>query len=180
MTALPPGLARRLAGPRTLLALALTVAALLLALHWTGASAGFASTVLGKPFDERLNGYDPAQALAVIAGMDTPQYRAYLRYRLLDLPLPWVLGAWMTGALTLLGAHRLAWVGLAVALVDTLENLALWTVMLQDAASAAVVHLASGLTQLKWVVDGLSLGLLGVVMARRWLLAPAADGEHRG
>lgn len=172
----PPSLARG----RTLLLLLLMSLGLLAALRWSGADAGFAGTVLLRPFDERIDGYDPGQALAVMTGMDTLQYRAYLRYRLLDLLLPWTLGALLAGSLCALGAPRLARAGWVAAVVDTLENLLLWNLMLQDNASVALVQAASAITQLKWVVYGLTLGLLGVVLARRLLRGATGRGVRGG
>ena len=165
---------------RLLALLALLSAGLMMALRWAGADAGFQSTVLQVPFDERFNGYDPEQALAVVAGMDTLQYRAYLRYRLLDLLLPWTLGACLSGCLCQLQARRLARLGWLAAAVDTLENLLLWDMMLQDSAPATLVHLASGVTQLKWVVYGLTLGVLGVVAAQRMLRRSASAEQGDG
>lgn len=165
---------------RTLVALLLLSLGLLAALRWSGADAGFGATVLQRPFDERIDGYDPGQALAVMAGMDTLQYRAYLRYRLLDLLFPVVLGALLAGSLCAMGAPRLARMGLLAAAVDTLENLMLWYLMLQDNASAGVVQAASALTQLKWVVFGLTLGVLGVVAAQRVLRGASARGARGG
>jgi len=165
---------------RTLVLLLLVSLGLLAALRWSGADAGFGATVLQRPFDERIDGYDPGQALAVMAGMDTLQYRAYLRYRLLDLLLPWTLGALLAGSLCALGAPRLARAGWVAAVVDTLENLMLWYLMLQDNASVALVQAASAITQLKWVVFGLTLGMLGVVLAQRLLRSAAARGARGG
>jgi hypothetical protein len=169
-----------LAQGRTLALLLLLSLGLLAALRWSGADAGFAGTVLLRPFDERIDGYDPGQALAVMGGMDTLQYRAYLRYRLLDLLLPWILGALLAGSLCALGAPRLARAGWVAAVVDTLENLVLWYLMLQDTASVAVVQAASVITQFKWVVYGLTLGVLGVVLAQRLLRSATARGARGG
>ncbi|MBN8487108.1 MAG: hypothetical protein J0M20_05155 [Burkholderiales bacterium] len=165
---------------RTLVLLLLLSLGLLAALRWSGADAGFGGTVLLRPFDERIDGYDPGQALSVMAGMDTLQYRAYLRYRLLDLLLPWTLGALLAGSLCALGAPRLARAGWVAAVVDTFENLVLWYLMLQDSASVAVVQAASAFTQLKWVVYGLTLGMLGVVLAQRLLRSATARGARGG
>lgn len=160
------GLAER----RVMGGLALLAGLLLLAQHFTGAAAAFSHTPMQMPFDERIGGYSLEQVQALFRQWSNNELAAYWRYRLLDLPLPWALGAVAVGLLRRSGTPRLAVLGWLAASVDTLENLALWDMLLQPGAfSASQIQLASVLTQAKWVAYGLLLGALAVVTVIHWL-----------
>lgn len=155
---------RGLGARRSLALLALLAATLLWALHGSGAAQAFAGTALQVPFDERIGGYSLEQTQAVFAQLSPPQWQAYQRYRLLDLPLPWVLAALAAGLLQRWGAGRLALLAWLTALIDSGENALLWLLMAEPGAiDAQCVQLASLLTQAKWVAYGFSLGTLALV-----------------
>jgi hypothetical protein len=151
-------------------ALALLAGLLLAAQHFTGAAAAFAHTPLQMPFDERISGYSLEQVQALFRQLSDGELAAYWRYRLLDLPLPWALAAVAVGLLRRSGTPRLAVLGWLAAGVDTLENMALWCMLLEpEAFSPSQIQLASVVTQAKWVVYGLLLATLAVVAVIHWM-----------
>jgi hypothetical protein len=145
--------------------LAVTVIGVLLlrAILATGAAQDFAATALGVPFDQCLTGYSVAQVQEAFRLLDASGLAHYRAYRRLDLVLPWVLGLLAAGLLVRLGRPAWAWLAWLVALVDTLENAALWLMPWSDhSQSYWLVVNASIITQAKWVGYGAVLLLLGL------------------
>lgn len=153
--------------------LAVSVASVLLwrAIEATGAAHDFAATALGVPFDQSPTGYTVAQVQEAFRQLDAKGLEHYRAYRRLDLALPWVLGMGAAGGLVHLGRPAWAWLAWLVALVDTLENAALWLMAWSDLGQSHwLVVNASIITQAKWVGYGAVLLLLGLA-GLLWLRA---------
>ncbi|MBK7613500.1 MAG: hypothetical protein KA375_17870 [Vitreoscilla sp.] len=150
--------------------LAVSVASVLLwrAIEATGAAQDFAATALGVPFDQSPTGYTVAQVQEAFRQIDASGLTHYRAYRRLDLALPWVLGMGAAGWLIRLGRPAWAWLAWTVALVDTLENAALWLMAWSDLGQSHwLVVNASIVTQTKWVGYGVVLLLLGLAIFLR-------------
>ena len=127
------------------------------AIEATGAAQDFSATALGVPFDQSLTGYTVAQVQEAFRQIDANGLAHYRAYRQLDLALPWVLGMGAAGWLIRLGRPAWAWLAWLVALVDTLENAALWLMAWSDLGQSHwLVVNASIITQTKWVGYGSS------------------------
>lgn len=141
------------------------------AIEATGAAQDFAATALGVPFDQSLSGYTVVQVQEAFRQIDAKGLEHYRAYRRLDLALPWVLGMGAAGWLVRLGRPAWAWLAWTVALVDTLENAALWLMAWSELGQSHwLVVNASIITQTKWVGYGAVLLLLGLA-SFLWLRA---------
>lgn len=138
------------------------------AIEATGAVQDFAATALGVPFDQSLSGYTVAQVQEAFGQLDAKSLEHYRAYRRLDLALPCVLGMGAAGWLVRLGRPAWAWLAWTVALVDTLENAALWLMAWSEfGQSHWLVVNASIITQTKWAGYGAVLLLLGLASCLR-------------